>query len=64
MRHSPPDSNACTGGRVPPPVAIGDVERAFDHNEMLLLLVVNVQRHAVAGIGDDFKNRISPHGLR
>src|SRR5690242_20661333 len=64
MRHSPPDSNACAGGCVPSPVAIGDVKHAFDHDEMLLLLAVNVQRHAIAGIRNDLKHRISPHGLR
>src|SRR5260370_37359396 len=64
MRHAPLDGNACAGGRVPSPVADRDVERAFQHDEMLLLLAVDVQRHAVVRIGHDLDDGIGAHRLR
>src|SRR5260370_36824933 len=64
MRHAPLDGNAGAGGRSPSPVADRDVERAFQHDEVLLLLAVDVQRHAVVRIGHDLDDSIGAHRLR
>src|SRR5215467_11484831 len=63
MRHAPPYRRACPRGGVPSAVADRDVKRAFQYDEMLFLIIVNVQRNAAVGIGHDLNDRIGSHGL-
>ena len=50
--------NARTGGRVPSPIANGDVEGAVHHDKMLFFVFVDVKWHAVVRIGDNLNDGI------
>jgi hypothetical protein len=47
----------------PSAVANGDVERALQHDKVLFLVGMDVQRNSVVGIGQDLKDRKGSQSL-
>jgi hypothetical protein len=53
------NGNVCAGWSVYRFVSIHEVSRAFQNDEVFILILMNVHGRAVLPVGDDLKHRIS-----